>query len=84
MTIGLESHRRAVEAIDAGRFTDEIAPINVNVDGGSGTAHLFSVDEGPRRGVRARPSPACGPRSVRTASTRLRTHRRSLTAPPRS
>lgn len=34
----LESHRRAVEAIDAGRFRDEITPIN-------GVEH----DEGPRR-----------------------------------
>ncbi|NIH80800.1 acetyl-CoA C-acetyltransferase [Amycolatopsis viridis] len=34
----LESHRRAIAAIDAGRFTGEIAP----VDG-------FGTDEGPRR-----------------------------------
>jgi acetyl-CoA C-acetyltransferase len=34
----LESHRRAVAAIDAGRFEREIAPVNE-----------LSVDEGPRR-----------------------------------
>jgi acetyl-CoA C-acetyltransferase len=34
----LESHRRAVRAIDEGRFEREIAPVNG-----------FSVDEGPRR-----------------------------------
>jgi acetyl-CoA acyltransferase len=38
----LRSHRVAVEAIDAGRFTDEILPIE--------TPHgLFSLDEHPRR-----------------------------------
>ncbi|MDI6028558.1 acetyl-CoA C-acetyltransferase [Corticibacterium sp. UT-5YL-CI-8] len=34
----LESHRRAIEAIDAGRFTDEIVPVGE-----------FAVDETPRR-----------------------------------
>jgi acetyl-CoA C-acetyltransferase len=43
----LESHRRAVEAIDAGRFDAEIAP--VSVPAGRGGTHLVSVDEGPRR-----------------------------------
>jgi len=38
----LESHRRAVAAIDAGRFEREIVP--VEVDGG-----VVGVDEGPRR-----------------------------------
>jgi acetyl-CoA acyltransferase len=39
----LRSHQRAVAAIDAGRFKDEIVPIP------AGTSDLFSIDEGPRR-----------------------------------
>lgn len=38
----LESHRRAVAAIEAGRFKDEIVPLKV---GGT----TFDTDEGPRR-----------------------------------
>jgi len=38
----LESHRRAVAAIEAGRFKDEIVPLKV---GGV----VFDTDEGPRR-----------------------------------
>jgi acetyl-CoA acyltransferase len=39
----LESHRRAVAAIDAGRFSGEIVPL-MTADGAT-----FDVDEGPRR-----------------------------------
>jgi acetyl-CoA C-acetyltransferase len=42
----LESHQRAVAAIDAGRFSDEIVPVPVRQ--GKGEA-LFDTDEGPRR-----------------------------------
>ena len=42
----LESHRRAVAAIDEGRFENEIVPIEV---GAGGAAVLFAVDETPRR-----------------------------------
>jgi acetyl-CoA acetyltransferase family protein len=42
----LESHRRAVGAIDAGRFEKEIVPIEV---GAGGAVVLFAVDETPRR-----------------------------------
>jgi acetyl-CoA acyltransferase len=38
-----ESHRKAVAAIDAGWFSDEIVPLTT-ADG-----HEFSIDEGPRR-----------------------------------
>jgi acetyl-CoA acyltransferase len=38
----LRSHQRAVAAIDAGRFRDEIVPLAVN-------GAPFTVDEGPRR-----------------------------------
>ena len=52
----LRSHRRALAAIDAGRFDDEIVPLEVRVAGpanGSGRPAVrtvaFTADEGPRR-----------------------------------
>jgi acetyl-CoA acyltransferase len=42
----LESHRKAVAAIDAGKFKDEIVPLEVSLDGKTST---FDTDEGPRR-----------------------------------
>ena len=53
----LRSHQRAVAAIDAGRFTDEIVPVNAKLvqpsNGGSSKPTtreaVFAVDEGPRR-----------------------------------
>jgi len=44
----LESHRKAIAAIDDGRLAGEIIPIEV--DRGDGTHTLFEVDEHPRRG----------------------------------
>jgi acetyl-CoA acetyltransferase family protein len=46
----LESHRRAVAAIDAGWFEREIVPVEV---GAAGAAVLFAVDETPRRDTSA-------------------------------
>src|SRR5215216_1734448 len=46
----LESHRRAIAAIDAGRFENEIVPVEV---GAAGAAVLFAVDEAPRRDTSA-------------------------------
>jgi acetyl-CoA C-acetyltransferase len=43
----LESHRRAIAAIDEGRFDAEIVPVEVR--GAKGQSTVFSVDEGPRR-----------------------------------
>ncbi len=43
----LESHRRAIAAIDGGRFDDEIAPVTVRDVKGRET--VVAVDEGPRR-----------------------------------
>jgi 3-oxoadipyl-CoA thiolase len=43
----LESHRRAIAAIDAGRFHDEITP--VPVPAGKGETALVDTDEQPRR-----------------------------------
>jgi acetyl-CoA acyltransferase len=52
----LLSHQRAVAAIDAGRFVDEIVPVQAAVVDESPTAQrpvirqsAFAVDEGPRR-----------------------------------
>jgi acetyl-CoA acyltransferase len=51
----LRSHQRALAAIDAGRFADEIVPVTARtVTGGNGAPPtaadtVFSVDEGPRR-----------------------------------
>jgi acetyl-CoA acyltransferase len=42
----LESHRKAVAAIDAGMFKNEIVPLAVSLDGKTLT---FDTDEGPRR-----------------------------------
>ncbi len=44
--VSLESHRRAVAAIDEGRFEREIVPVEVAA---AGAAVLFGVDEAPRR-----------------------------------
>jgi acetyl-CoA acetyltransferase family protein len=41
-----ESHRRAVQAIDEGRFESEIVPVEVAA---AGATVLFAVDETPRR-----------------------------------
>ena len=52
----LRSHQRAVAAIDAGRFKDEITPLTFRIaaqTNGAGTRELrdvtFTLDEGPRR-----------------------------------
>ncbi len=45
--LALRSHQRAVAAIDAGRFRDEIAPVPIAQK--KGPALLFDVDETPRR-----------------------------------
>jgi acetyl-CoA acyltransferase len=64
----LESHRRAVAAIDAGHFENEIVPVEV---GAAGAAVLFAVDEAPRRDTSAEKlaslQPAFIPEGVVTA-----------------
>jgi acetyl-CoA C-acetyltransferase len=42
-----ESHRKAVEAMESGRFDEEIVPVEVN--GGKGGPRVVSRDEGPRK-----------------------------------
>jgi acetyl-CoA C-acetyltransferase len=43
----LESHRRAIDAIDGGRFDEEIAPVTVR--DAKGRDSVVNVDESPRR-----------------------------------
>jgi acetyl-CoA C-acetyltransferase len=47
----LESHRRAIAAIDAGRFAAELVPVSVRDSKGRET--VVAVDEGPRRDTSA-------------------------------
>jgi acetyl-CoA C-acetyltransferase len=47
----LESHRRAVAAMDAGRFDDELTPVTVRDARGRET--VVTADEGPRRDTSA-------------------------------
>ena len=52
----LRSHQRAVAAIDAGRFVDEITPVTsrvVDPTTGRSLQTTFAVDEGPRRDTSA-------------------------------
>ncbi|HPI52503.1 MAG TPA: thiolase family protein, partial [Smithellaceae bacterium] len=44
----LRSHKRAIAAQEAGKFTDEIAPVLTGKDK-NGQEIFFSVDEGPRK-----------------------------------
>jgi len=48
----LASHQKAIAAIDAGRFKEEIVPLKVTLSSGNGTVPepvTFDTDEGPRR-----------------------------------
>ncbi|HZC28434.1 MAG TPA: thiolase family protein [Gaiellaceae bacterium] len=59
--LSLESHRRAVDAIDAGRFDDEVIPIELT------NPHVgvqFAVDETPRRDTSAEALAALEPAFV--------------------
>ena len=51
----LRSHQRAIAAIDAGRFAEEIVPVTARlVNGGTGVATVtLAADEGPRRDTSA-------------------------------
>ncbi len=50
-TFALASHQKAIAAIDAGRFKDEIVPLEVRLaaNGSGPKTTTFEVDEGPRR-----------------------------------
>ncbi len=45
----LESHKRALLAIEAGKFNDEIVPVELK--GRKGAITIFDTDEGPRSGL---------------------------------
>jgi acetyl-CoA acyltransferase len=66
--VSLESHRRAIAAIDEGRFENEIVPVEVQ---NPHVGTLFAVDETPRRDTSlealAALSPAFLPEGVVTA-----------------
>jgi acetyl-CoA acyltransferase len=70
----LESHRKALAAIAAGRFKDETVPLTVVVppdNGGQPATLVFDTDEGPRRdtdaAALARLRPAFSPKGIVTA-----------------
>src|SRR6476619_1661081 len=54
----LESHRRAIAAIDGGRFENEIVPVEVQ---NPHVGTLFAVDETPRRETSAEALAALAP-----------------------
>ncbi len=51
----LRSHQRAIQAIDSGRFKDEIVPLQIKMaaNGGGVRTVTFETDEGPRRDTSA-------------------------------
>jgi acetyl-CoA acyltransferase len=65
----LASHQKALAAIDAGKFKDEIVPLTVIGPGGKPI--VFDVDEGPRRETNAEAlaglKPAFSPKGIVTA-----------------
>jgi acetyl-CoA acyltransferase len=70
----LESHRKALAAIEAGRFKDETVPLTVVVppdNGGQPATLVFDTDEGPRRdtdaAALAKLRPAFSPKGIVTA-----------------
>ena len=70
----LRSHERAIAAVEAGKFVDEIVPMEVEVrDNGSWENRRFDTDEGPRAGSTpdglAKLRPSFDPRGTVTAAT---------------
>jgi acetyl-CoA acyltransferase len=70
----LESHRKALSAIEGGRFKGETVPLTVTVppdNGGAPRVVVFDTDEGPRRdtdaAALARLKPAFSARGIVTA-----------------
>jgi acetyl-CoA acyltransferase len=51
----LRSHQRAIQAIDTGRFKDEIVPLQLRMAANGGPVKIatFDTDEGPRRDTSA-------------------------------
>ena len=76
------SHRKAVSAIEAGKFRNEIAPVQVPGKKGPTTV---DTDEGPRKGHDSRDSREASPRIPRQERQQRRAerHRRQLFEPER-
>src|SRR5437763_9850408 len=49
----LRSHQRAIAALDAGRFTEEIVPVTARMGSDPIQTVTFAIDEGPRRDTSA-------------------------------
>ncbi len=70
----LRSHERALAAVAAGKFKDEIVPLEVEIlNGGAWQKRRFDTDEGPRAGSTAeglaKLRPSFDPRGTVTAAT---------------
>lgn len=76
-----ESQRKAVAAIEAGRFKDEITPIHIPQK--KGEPLVFDTDEQPRPGTSAESSANYAPPSRKTAASPPAMPPASTTAPPR-
>ena len=76
----LESHRRAVAAIDEGRFENEIVPVEVT---NPHVGALVGVDETPRRDTSAEALASLKPAFLPDGKVTAGTRRRSATARPR-
>ena len=68
----VNSHKKAIAAVESGKFADEIVPLNVRVrEGGSWRDLVFDTDEGPRADTTAeglaRLRPVFDPRGTVTA-----------------
>ena len=48
---GYHSHMKALAAQDAGKFKDEIVPLEVTTTSNGNETVIFDADEGPRRGT---------------------------------
>ena len=83
----LESHRRAIAAIDAGKFEREIVPVEVPGElqpaGAAIAATRFAVDETPRRDTSAEKLAALPPAFLPEVGSRPAARARSATALPR-
>ncbi len=76
--LALRSHQLAIAAQEAGRFEDELVPVELN-----GKEPRTSPPTRARAPTpRSRSSPSCGRSSARAARSPPATRRRSTTAPP--
>ena len=79
--LAVESHRRAINAIEKGYFKEQILPDRA--EDAQGHGDLFDTDEHPRADASMEGWPSCAPSSRRTARSPPATPPASTTAPPR-